>query len=426
MVISAARIVFQRVFLSTQEGHFVAVRLAVKQAKETVSIVDTALPERRAIRFLKEVGIKENEADAPLTDAVLRFGVRRIEDDVRSGADLPATYFITIEDSDLPLLAELVSIKSCGYQHEEGKDIYCSVAGDHNAVAVGVRSLAPTSLALCNACNLPATDYLCSHLHHPKVSVVTRYKEVKPDGQGGLIRTGPAIVREVQSALCDLAKPEIGQPTKCRPGQNGCWERAVVADIEEPTDFVPALALPEALDFLDAAWQVAFDRHLFRTRSFATDATLALDSRTPAEFDARLSKIDEVLNAITIGNDQLADASEPIEKGQTLTRMLTLLKATLPPEVHEETERAVGILRAIKTIRAVAQHPERRAELLAAYAKLRLPPPPQNPTDTWRGIRARAIEAVGTIRDGVRGLAPYRERHQRGAAKTDAGRTAAP
>ena len=411
MAFETRRVVFHRMFLNTQEGNFVAARMMVLRGKETVSIVDVALAERRALRLLKQVGIRENEAEKPLAMAVIRFGVRRIEEAIRQAVELPHTHFITIEDDDLPLLAELITANSCDYQQRDGRELYCSVAGEQHAVAIGLRRLFPTSTALCNACTLPATDYLCSHLHHPVVGGVTRYQQERPDGQGGFIRTGPYILREVTSALCDLGRPEIAHPDSCRPGGNSCWERAVEPEIEEPPAPPAALGVAEALDHLALAWEVAFGRPLFRTRSIVVDAALAVvECGRMSDLKSLLSQLADVLNAIVIEDDLLPGGGAPIQKSHSLARLLAALKKEVPAEAHLDMDRAVVMLQAIVAVRTGYQHQERRGDLADAFGKLRLHWPPDSPQQTWDGIRARTIEAAAIIRDAVRQLAPYRDR----------------
>jgi hypothetical protein len=399
----AYRIVFQNAFGPGERDAWV-VRLAIQRGDETVAVPDVVLSRRRAGELIGESGLRPL-GRPEMTRVLLRYAVRRIEDAIRQGWE-PVTEEMKVEPDDLPRLQAMLAEKTCEYKHLEQRDLYCSVAGDVEAIAVGLRRLAPTSHALCNACTLPATDYLCSHLHHPRVSLIKRVDNETSvrDDSGGWKVYNTISGREVQSALCDLDRPEISEPKRCHVNGHRCWERIVEADVDEPAAVPSPLALPEALDFLDATWQIAFGRRLFRARSAATDASLAVDARTTPDLDTRLSKLDDVFNAIEI-DDDLLPAGTSIDKGQTLTRLVTCLKAELPA-VADEMEQAVGVFRAVKKIRAAAQHPERRSEVIAAYSKLRLAWPSRNPGETWDGIRTRTIEAAAIIRDAVRGLGP--------------------
>jgi hypothetical protein len=388
--------------------------MEILRGGEITKLVDVVLGRRRRAEVAEPDSVTDqNRLDA----ALLRYAILRLDDLLRQDLEPPDE--IIVDRADIPLLQRLLAEKTCGFQHHDGRDLYCSVAGDVNAVAVGLRLLAPTSRALCNACTLPATDYLCSHLHHPKVGGLTRFKEERPDGQGGLERSGPYLVREVYFALCDLDKPDIANPDRCRPGGNLCWERVVESEVEEAPHRPAPLAVPEALDHLALAWEVTFGRPLFRQRSIVTDAGLAVvECGTIAELESLLSKLADVFNAMVIEDDLLPSGGAPIEKSHSLARLLAAVKKEAPPEKHADIDGAVGMLQAINAVRIAYQHQERRVGLIDAFRKLRLEWPSESPGQAWDGIRARTIEAVGTIRDATRGLVPYRERGHQTAGRS--------
>lgn len=196
---------------------------------------------------------EDSEIDALLQGALLRYGVSRIEDTLKGSIGPDAffgagTHDWTITSDDIDALTALMSEKICEYQLKDGRDLLCSAAAlnDETRVgSVGRRSIAPTSRSLCRACNLPHTDNICSHLIHPDVH--------------GLIGDGQILKRQA-GATCDLGRQEVNKVAGCRAGGHDCWQYMIEISpvVKAPSD--PPMSLPEALDFLNAEWRLAFGK----------------------------------------------------------------------------------------------------------------------------------------------------------------------
>ncbi len=191
-----------------------------------------------------------------LCQALLRYGLRRIEqmiqDNFFSAEPSLDAVRLSVEETDLPFLQKLLEEKTCTYQLKEGRDLFCTAASTDDSTIVGhigLRAVAPTSRPTCQACSLPDSDYLCSHLLHPAV-----------DADLSLGLNAP---RDLIGARCDLGRPEIKNPSRCHAGGHSCWWRVLEPDRVGPTIPTSPLALPEAIDFLDAVWRLVNIRPFF-------------------------------------------------------------------------------------------------------------------------------------------------------------------
>lgn len=122
---------------------------------------------------------------------------------------------IHIGVDDLPFIDKLLEEKNCTYQMKEGRKLFCSaISLDDLHKGYSLPNRAITSRAICLACDLPGTDYLCSNLSHP--AIMSR--------QG----VGLAPRRFAAGALCERGEPGAEQaPAQCRPDGHRCWERIV-------------------------------------------------------------------------------------------------------------------------------------------------------------------------------------------------------
>ena len=213
----------------------------------------------------------------------MRWAIRRSEQVVRSGL-FPTdgdVLEIDLRASDLPLIGELASQKICRYQTAIDGDLFCSAAdkqADTTKIAEhGLRALAPTSRPLCRNCELPDTDFICSHLMFPRV-VGSSLLEGTPDPKVLTFRRGPL------GSFCDIDEKCLGTGANCRPGGNPCWERLVSPEARRVVTPVSPRDLPTALGFLDTTWRLAFNRPLLRLRSAESVAGLVLPCSTREEF----------------------------------------------------------------------------------------------------------------------------------------------
>jgi len=330
-----------------------------------------------------------------LQTAVVRFAVTRIVHGLKDGRFLepPTGNILTIpvEAADLPAIRQLFQEKTCTYQIRQGRDLLCAVASPNDPTrrgVIGLQTVAPTSRDLCQTCALPDTDYVCSHLMHPEIQAMV---------QRGIIE-----YRELLSALCDLGKPEISRPSKCRAGGHDCWEWLVESELSRPFVPVSPLTLPEAFDYLDVCWRLAFGKRqsLVQPKSLTGVAMLSLPCATREELSARLSALVDVLNSLHIPNERLPDPSK-VRPG-TLNRLQACLKGCLYAAEYPACEHAITVLRAVIDLRDCFQHGATARELPTLCSQLALPFPLPAWGETWECLRGIVTGALGVIREAIR------------------------
>src|SRR6266704_2679543 len=148
---------------------------------------------QQEIVFQQETRLPNNA----LQTAVVRFAVAQIAQGLKDGRFLPLPpsdfHDLYVEDAELPAIRQLLQEKTCDYQIRQGRDLLCAVASQNDPTRrgeIGLQTVAPTSRVLCHTCELPDTDYVCSHLMHP---------EVLGRADRGILQS-----RELLGALCDL------------------------------------------------------------------------------------------------------------------------------------------------------------------------------------------------------------------------------
>jgi hypothetical protein len=158
--------------------------------------------------------------ESRLLEVLLRWAVRRIVELIRAGTmpvePTSSVELLRVDEGDLPLLGSMLGAKTCEYQRRDGRDLLCAATAARVRTAAGNLTerrdvVAPTSTAACLACELPDTDYVCSHLLHPMVTGVDPLTATR------------FPVRELKRAVCDRGRGEIIHPSKCRPDGHGCW-----------------------------------------------------------------------------------------------------------------------------------------------------------------------------------------------------------
>lgn len=352
----------------------------------------------RSIRVLNEMGLEGPQEEVSFKSVVIRYAIQLIERGLRENV-FPTppsgeTDNLFIKQADHPFLRQLLQEKMCAYQLQEGRDLLCSAASANDETAhgkIGFRFIAPTSRAICRACDLPDTDYLCSHFLHPQI-------------QAKRALSG-SVERQLVRGLCDRGRDEVQQPEQCRAGGHQCWEWFIEPVQEQLAISASPLALPEALDFLDTAWRVAFGKRqaLLRLRDTTSSAKLSQSCTTRADFESQLSALADILKAMDIP-DVLLSKTREINKDHTLTRLLDCLQTRLAESDYQEVERAVSTLRTVNEVRVAFQHSGAARALPTSLAKLGIPYLPQW-GDTWDRIRAAIIEALRVIREKVLGYA---------------------
>lgn len=336
-----------------------------------------------------------SELGEPLDRATIRWAVAQAEERLRSGR-IPAEptreiQKLILTEADLVLIKSMALDKTCDYQTRLGRELFCSAASANDQAAVGssgLRRLAPTSRPICRQCTMPDTDYICSHLSHPKV------KAFEAIG---------SIARQFVGAYCEAGQPGVTTNSSlCRAGGHSCWTRIV----EEPparSASVPYSPrdLPVALDFLDAVWKQTFGHSLLRLRSVEKTAALSLPCATVEELKSRLGDLNELFKLMEVRDELL---SQQIDRQQTFNR----ISACLETKVQDGAERenvtnAMNDLRAINTVRNKLTHGG--SELVEALNRLDIEYPIQNHGQAWDQIRSKAAAALTTIRSALQSSA---------------------
>lgn len=355
---------------------------------------------------LKEVPFEDASTADALGQLLIRYGARRMEATMRelqASGSRPDTRtdFWRLTEGDLDelfLLLPLIDNKNCDYQQPFGRDLMCTATSPSDQTASQAwngRRIAPTSRAICQECALPESDVLCSNLLHPTV-------------KGDLMADGTTR-RRLLSVVCDLGREEaISDVSGCRAGGHACWERHVVAEPAVAGPVSP-LGLPEQLDVLDAYWRLSFGRKLrLLDLSTATGtASLALPCGSRAEFESRLSALADVIDKFRIDDALLPpmteeDKAEKI-KG-SLDGLQLVLQHKLPVHHHASVDKAVRNLRRVRQARNIMQHGVTTdGGLTAKLRQIGIHDAPPNWEGAWNAIRAQTADALGAIRNELRG-----------------------
>lgn len=337
------------------------------------------------------------DPDAMIKKAMLRYGIQRFEPMVRellvsgsaSGIESP-TWILGREDKSI--LLELATTKTCEYQSRSRRDSFCTIPAAHDGTAIAVidgRSAAPTSRSVCNECDLPDTNYICSHLRHPATKG---------------INTINSYSREVSQALCDLGRAEVSNYAKCHLGGHSCAQRLLELETGPTTPQLSALGVPESFDVLDAHWRLAFGktRRLITLSTVTGPSTLSLGCNTRTEFESRLSALADLIDRLSVDDDLLPAELADDQKTGSLNRLEASLKHKLPAERYASIGRAIQTLRRIRQARNAAQHGMAEGSLTERLATLGIIDAPPNWAGAWDAIRSATVDAVTVIRQELR------------------------
>lgn len=373
----------------------------VRRGQEQIGGVSVRLSTSLASAFLA----RAPDAFGLLEVALIRYGLRRLERTLSSedgvqmlrGAER-LIWDVTTYTDDETVLEQLLSLaqgeKVCSYQLLEGRDIYCSAAAFNDPTVVGgkgLRRLAPTSPSLCATCDLPPTDYICSHLVHPEVVGVKAAEGFRQ--------------RMVGDVLCAIGRAEVQEDHQaCRAGGHTCWRRLIEPEPTAPPASESPDALPQELDFLDAEWRLAFgkSKRLVQLKTVAGASGLVSGCASREEFEARLSDLAEILDSFVVPDDLLPQAEQ--ERKGSLSRVEATLKHALAGEMPAEIPQALQTLRRIRRIRNTFQHGGAAPELPGILQELGLDDLLGDWSALWDRIRAITAGALARIRTALRRL----------------------
>ena len=168
---------------------------------------------------------------------------------------------------------------------------------------------------------------------------------------------------------------------------------------EPPPMHASALALPEAIDYLNAVWRLHASDPLLELKRAEGAAKLSLPCSTSDEFESRLSALCGIL-----GQLKLPGRESPAALGDLRDYLRPLMGAE---ESYGRADAAISELQAMFGLRAWRQHPGAEARGPRAMKTLGIQLPADDWGDAWEHLRTRAIAALNTLREEVDGLEPY-------------------
>jgi hypothetical protein len=125
---------------------------------------------------------------------------------------------------------------------------------------------------------------------------------------------------------------------------------------------------------------------------------LGQPAATSDELAARLAAVGEVLKALQV-------PSTPGVSGHGVVRLGAWLRARLGDDEFAAVEGALAQLEMVGEFRNGLLHQASRVPLPEACASLGVRWPIIDPAEAWSGVQARCVEALDTVREGVRTLA---------------------
>jgi hypothetical protein len=167
--------------------------------------------------------------------------------------------------------------------------------------------------------------------------------------------------------------------------------------VDPPPLHPSSMSLPEAIDFLDTVWRLAFGSHLFDLPGAAKTAELSLPCASRDELGSRLSAVANVLTRLS------PDRAEPSERG--LATLEKFLASQLPDGSRSRVGEAIATLRRINDLRVDSEHFGSR-DVRRASEALGLSFPLSAPDQAWEQIRLVATHAFNAIREEIQASQP--------------------
>jgi hypothetical protein len=168
---------------------------------------------------------------------------------------------------------------------------------------------------------------------------------------------------------------------------------------EAPPVLVSALALPEAIDYLNAIWRLLEKEPLFLISRSESAAKLAFECNGPDEFDSRLTSLYGILCATRVPG--MAGNRKPGD-------LKTYLTKRLPPGGRPRALAAIEDLQDFLSGRAWRHHPDADRGI-AAMQRLGVRLPTDDWGLAWRTLQARMVKALSDLREEIEVIAPPAE-----------------
>lgn len=357
----------------------------VRIGQVTVALTSTALA---------STGLDRPET---VNSVLLMYGLSRIEGILRSGTDPQsmfdpgtnsARWFIRSSDVESVFLESDFHSKECAYRLEEGRDLYCAAAARNDESRVGTsgaRVIAPTSRPICEACGVPDQRVVCTEFSHPQVIGVA---------------TNATSTRVLGRTMCNAGSSQISAPQRCKPGENSCWRRTFSVRRGRASTSQSPLRLPEALDFLDATWQMSGRGSLVRPTTSSDAAGLAAECATPEEFESRMSDVADALDRIQVADTLVEAAGATNEQGALNRFRAVLLSFDGIDAAIVNTQ--VQILQKIRGLRHTQGHSGAARDRPRILRELGVPESGYSPRDALTMIKNAAANAVLELRNEIR------------------------
>lgn len=333
-----------------------------------------------------------SDVDWPMTLSMV--AIDQIERMLLAGAcDLASGLHRWEVDDEETILRFSTSSKQCDFRRRaEPRGLLCTATTSGNPE--------PTTLPLCDTCDLPDARLVCSGLVH----AATAYS----DGAGFVPfdesdRDRPAIAtpsRSVEKAFCEVhLSPQ--KWSECRPWMRDCWHRIVEIGVINPT---PDRESPRRIiDEIEYLRLVYADRFGVRPREFWPSAEptaygLLLDPVIDRKaFDRHLVVLDGILNTIQ-PHGQLEEARR---KNGKRVAGVTALGRVLEDHVDGADASYVQRLKAVKTLRNSFSH-ESSSEVVSAFRQLGVEPyPPRDWQLAWWQVTASVAVELAVIRSAL-------------------------
>jgi hypothetical protein len=174
------------------------------------------------------------------------------------------------------------------------------------------------------------------------------------------------------------------------------YAERLVAELSPPRaaslpETVSSLALPEAIDYLNAIWHLRFHQELFGIPRCTAAVELTHDCQTSLDFDSRVTALYGIFSQIRIPGG--TKNGKPTSLKKFLARHPTL-------KGQPAATAAVEVMETFLKARAWRQHVD-AVEGIAAMGQLGVKLPTEDWEGAWRTIRARMVESVNALREQV-------------------------
>jgi hypothetical protein len=154
------------------------------------------------------------------------------------------------------------------------------------------------------------------------------------------------------------------------------------------------LALPEAIDYLNAVWRGHSLAPLIKIPRAEAAARLAFTCTSAEQFDSQLSGLCQLLDALTM----------PDGSNVKLYEFDTFLNGHLPEGGYQRAHEAIVTLRSLFTLRAWRQHAADDRSWRQAAQRLGVTLATADWNGAWRRLHLATIDALGIVREEFHGL----------------------